>query len=81
MPTARARRQRLFLAWTGISLTWAASVVLEILLLRDAAPAAVIVTTTIAVIIGAQLTRRILTPQRRGAITVEDLHGRRMRSR
>jgi len=76
MPMTKARRQQLLLGWAGTALTWAASVVLEILLLGSDAALAVVVTTTAALVIGVQLTRRVMAPHQRASITVGDLRGR-----
>jgi len=72
----KARRQQLLLGWAGIALTWAASVVLEVVLLGSDAVLAALVTTTVALIVGVQLTRRVMAPHQRASITVGDLRGR-----
>ena len=77
----KARKQQLVLGWGGIAVTWVASAVLEIVLLRERAFVAVLVTTTIAAIAGVLLTRRVMTPHRRATITVGDLRGRRLERR
>jgi hypothetical protein len=77
----RARRQQLLLGWIGIALTWFASVVLEVVLLGSDAPLAVVVTTTVALIVGVLLTRRAMAPHRRASITVGDLRERRLQRR
>ena len=79
MPMTKARRQQLLLGWVGIALTWLASVVLEILLLGSEALLAVVATTTVALVVGVHLTRRVMAPHRRASITVGDLRGRLQR--
>jgi hypothetical protein len=81
MPMTKARRQQLVLGWFGIALTWAASVILEVVLLGTEAVLAVVVTTTVALIVGVQLTRRAMAPHRRASITVGDLRERRLERR
>jgi hypothetical protein len=76
MPMTKARRQQLLLGWAGIALTWVASVVLEVVLLGSEAALAVVVTTTVALIVGVQLTRKVTAPHRRASITVGDLRAR-----
>jgi hypothetical protein len=76
MPMTKARRQQLLLGWVGVALTWVATVVLEVVLLGSEAVLAVVVTTTVALIVGVQLTRRITAPHQRASITVGDLRGR-----
>jgi len=66
------------LLWIGIALTWAVSVPLELALLGDRAPLAMAITTTLALIIGVQVTRRAIAPHRRARITVRDLRARRL---
>ena len=79
MPMTKARRQQLLLGWGGIALTWAASVVLEVVLLGDQAVLAVVVTTAVALIVGVQLTRKVTAPHQRATITVGDLRARLQR--
>jgi hypothetical protein len=81
MPMTKARRQQLLLGWGGIALTWAASVVLEVVLLGDEAVLAVVISTMVAVIVAVQLTRRVMAPHRRATITVGDLRTRRLQRR
>jgi hypothetical protein len=76
MPMTKARRHQLLLGWAGIALTWAASVVLEVVLLGSEAVLAVAVTTAAALIVGVQLTRRVMAPLQRATITVGDLRAR-----
>ena len=77
MVLTKARRQHLVLSWIGIALTWVTSLALEIELLGDLAPLAIAITTTIALFVGIQMTRRALTPHRRANIKVDDLRHRR----
>ena len=81
MSMTKARRQQLILGWSGIAITWLASVVLEIVLLGTGAYLAAAVTTTAAVIAVVQLTRRAMTPHRRASITVGDLRARALERR
>jgi hypothetical protein len=81
MPITKARRQQLLLGWAGIALTWIASVVLEVVLLGTEALLAIAATTTVALIVGVQLTRRVMAPHRRASITVGDLRTRRLQRR
>jgi hypothetical protein len=81
MPINKAQRQQLILGWCGISITWLASVVLEILLLGSGAILAIGVTTTVAAVVGVFVTRKVTTPHRRASITVGDLRGRRLQRR
>ncbi|MGE0158499.1 MAG: hypothetical protein AB7T31_03750 [Gemmatimonadales bacterium] len=74
----KARRQQLVLGLSGISLTWAASIVLELLLLEFAL-VALGATTVLALVVAVVLTRRLLAPHRRAMITVGDLRGRLQR--
>jgi hypothetical protein len=76
MPMTKARRQHLVIAWCGIVFATVATVALEILLLADSAPLAATVTATVALIIGAFVTRRVLAPIKRAGITVGDLRAR-----
>ncbi len=81
MVLTRARRQQVLLLWIGIGLAWGASIALEIMLLESAVPVAVVVTTTLAVVIGVVMTRRATSMPRRAAIKVHDLRSRRVRRR
>ena len=76
MPMTKARRHQIIRAWTAIALTVGASVGLEIMLLENRAPIAVLITSTAALGIGVHLTRRTLAPHKRALITVGDLRGR-----
>ena len=79
MPMTRARRQYLVLAWTGVVLTWIASVVLEVLLLDERAPLAMTITSAIALVVGLVATRRAFTEPGRASIKIDDLRGETVR--
>jgi hypothetical protein len=78
MPITKAQRRQILLGWSGIALTWAASLVFEIAILGRGAvlAVAVVVTTAVALAVGVQLKRRVRTPIRRASITVSELRGR-----
>jgi hypothetical protein len=76
MTTTKVRRQHLFVAWSGIVLATSATVALEIVLLGDRALLAWAVTATVGLIIGILVTRRVLAPHKRAAITVSELRAR-----
>jgi glycerol uptake facilitator-like aquaporin len=76
MSLTKARRRQMILSWLGIVVGWGFSVGVGLVLLTEWLALVVPATTVGALGTGAFLTRRLLAPETRASITVEDLRGR-----